>query len=252
MMYVGKEIDKEATTLDAECRIKLFRENFAFYKATFDSWCKYLISENAAVNGRIACISRKPMIGCISHKLNLDVNAMTKSDQSLSPVIEYVHEAMKSARSSKNAAMPRNLTDLRPFLPNDTRWSGKQEILERYGKFFTQLEKASMNYDSNIELNTALRFTLKVEKCSKMLQEINLITKVHQGSSCTPMRCAEYKEALLESIETDKDDRCSKLYGCKLKVNHIGTYNALERGVIKLQHAQEYQLTRAEKLLFVH
>ena len=51
---------------------------------------------------------------------------------------------MVSAKTRlKNAAILRNLTDLKPKLDNDTRWSGKFEVLQRFGRLRDDLIEVS-------------------------------------------------------------------------------------------------------------
>lgn len=68
----------EATTSNAESHIGLFEKTFEWYELNLHEWCVCFIADNAAVNMRISRFSNKPHIGCANHKLNLEVNKMTK------------------------------------------------------------------------------------------------------------------------------------------------------------------------------
>lgn len=81
------------------------------------------------MNRRTARIAGKPHIGCASHKLNLEVREMLCKHPDLCGVIKSVHDIMKMAKSLKNQAILRNLTDLKPILHNKTRWSSQSDML---------------------------------------------------------------------------------------------------------------------------
>ena len=93
------------------------------------------------------------MIGCLSHKVALDVKGMKATDGVLDETIEEVHDTMKQCRKLKNAAVLRNLTALAPTLPSDTRWSGDYETLKRFSEIRDDIIEASEHPDSNISVN---------------------------------------------------------------------------------------------------
>lgn len=111
----------EDTCFDAHAHIQFFRETMEFYGQTIEKWCTCLIADNASVNKSVSRILNKPHIGCLSHKLHLDVWDMISNYQELSDVIDSVQNTMKGARTLKNAAVLRNITDLTPVLPKVTR-----------------------------------------------------------------------------------------------------------------------------------
>lgn len=88
-----------------------------------------LIADNTSVNHKIARLYQKQVIGCMSHRLNLQVNAMIEQHQDLSNILDQVHETMISAKQLKSAAVLRKLTEYKPILHNRTRWSSKSETL---------------------------------------------------------------------------------------------------------------------------
>lgn len=92
---------EEATESNAQAHLHYFREVFPYFEQEFDSWSVCLVAENASVNKKIARICEKPMIGCMSHRLNLDINDMVETDDDLAHVLEKVNGKMKETRSLK-------------------------------------------------------------------------------------------------------------------------------------------------------
>ncbi len=112
---------EEVTAFHAEAHLSFFHDTFSFYNIDFDDWCICLLADNASVNKRIAKLSGNSLVGCISHKLRLDINDMLRKDGSLLKTISDLQDVMKNARGLKTAAVLRNLTSSAPILPNDTR-----------------------------------------------------------------------------------------------------------------------------------
>lgn len=91
--------DHEAVTFGEEAHIRYFCEAMRFYDLNFSTWTKCLIADNRSVNRRIASITAKPHIGCVSHKLNLEVHYMITEYIDLSTTITDMHETMRVAKS---------------------------------------------------------------------------------------------------------------------------------------------------------
>ena len=90
--------DDEATKFDAEAHIAFFRDVMKFYNCDFSKWCHCFIADNASVNLRISRLSKKPHVGCISHKLNLEVNHMVQNHADMERVINSIHETMRAVK----------------------------------------------------------------------------------------------------------------------------------------------------------
>ncbi len=89
------------------------------------------MAENCSVNKRIAILLNKPHVGCLSHKLNIEIDEMIDFDVLLSSTLNQVHETMTQCRMKlKKSAILQNLTDLSPIVPNQTRWSSKLEMIK--------------------------------------------------------------------------------------------------------------------------
>ena len=71
---------------------------------------------------------------------------------------------MKSAKTLKNAAIPRNLSDYTAITPNKTRWSGKFLMVKRFLQIKDDLITACEHENSHINIDTTIRFESKVSQ----------------------------------------------------------------------------------------
>lgn len=130
----------EKIWFNAATHLEFFRQNFTFFGQDLDKWCVCVFCENYNRNRKIATDCEKPMVGCYSHKLNLEVNKMIDDVVDLNRVVKSIHKTMKAAKwRLKNPAMLRNITTLRPLLTNATRWSGKCNMVNRFVRTRPQL-----------------------------------------------------------------------------------------------------------------
>eukprot|EP00171_Calliarthron_tuberculosum_P022474 IDg22474t1 len=160
--------DCEATSFTAECHLKFFNDTLAVFGTTVADWCVCFIGDNASVNLKLARISETPHVSCLSHKLNLELNQMASKHIDLGRTIDHVHDTMKSVKTRlKNSAVLRNLTDLRPVMHNQTRWSGKISMLKRYGEIHEELVEASNHTDAEIPIHGGAGFITKVNKYTR-------------------------------------------------------------------------------------
>ena len=245
----------ETSSFNAEAHLNFFEQVLKFYNLQFNKWCRCLIGDNASTNLRIAKISGIPHVGCASHKLHLEVNAMVSNHIDLKNTIDSVRETMSDARSKlKNAAILRNITDLRPKLDNDTRWSGKFEILKQFAKMRDDILEAAEHPDCDIKMNKSNAFANKTNRYVRMLKEINDVTRSLQSDGHTLADCRDDINALIEAVTDEKDDINSVFYGCRLGKKYIGVtapivkYPAFESGAYKLLKGFERDLTDEEKI----
>ena len=250
----NNDIDDEAVSFNAATHLEFMRDNLSFFKCDFDEWIICLISHNCSTNRKIAKDCGKPLVGCLNHKLNLQVNQMIRNMPELKKQIDSVHNTMAAARNGlKNAAVLRNLTELHPIVPNDTRWSGKSLMLSRYVTIRDDLLTASRNKNASLQIDSSSNFFTKVKNSQRMLSEINIVTQLLQTEGRTLSACRGDIEILLKEIEKSVDKPDRKLYNCKLTdeylaVNsHLSTNPLFETAVVKLQEGQANQLTRGEK-----
>ncbi len=178
---------------------------------------------------------------------------MIANDETLSGVLFSVSETMKSARRLKNAPILRNATDLRSVISNDTRWSGKYRMLEQFVKINAQLcDVAEDAYDDLIiEWNPDL--LEKAQRFVWMLDEIEEVAKSLQTSGHTLAACRDDLQKLTNVVDSQRGRPGCRLYRCQLRSDYIAenasivTCPAFERGVVKIQSAQENLLDRQEK-----
>lgn len=114
---------------------------------------------------------------------------------------------MTSAETKlKKAAVLGNITDLRPTLDNGPRWSGKFEIFARFDRMRDDLIEASEDEDTDLVLNASPVFANMTRKYSRMLHEINCVTKYLQSNGHRRTDCRDDLEALIEAVHDEMDN----------------------------------------------
>ena len=84
---------------------------------------------------------------------------------------------MIQAKELKNSAVLRTLTDLHPEIHNETRWSGKCKMLQKWIRIRSELIETSSHQDSNIDINDNTAYKKnRVTKFTKWTKEANVIT----------------------------------------------------------------------------
>lgn len=244
----------ESTKFSAEVHIEYFREAFKFHNLDFDKWCVCLLGDNASVNLRMSRLINKPFVGCSNHKLNLDVNDMVRNSRDLSATIDNVHNIMKHVKSRlKNSAKLRNLTNLRPVIHNETRWSGKHAMLKRFCEIKEELVQVCD--EDNVNLPDILEgsLTRKAARYERMLGAINVVQVKMQKKMCSLSFCRDAMDTLIEAINEEKVYRGSVLFACTLTAAHIAPdarcvkYPAFESAIVKIQKGYEESLTKTEQ-----
>ena len=69
------------------------------YGIDLDPWCLCIIADNAKVNFKIARILQRPMVGCPSHKLNLEIKHMVRNTSPLNTVVTAVQNVIKYVKT---------------------------------------------------------------------------------------------------------------------------------------------------------
>lgn len=168
----------ETTAFNAEAYVNFFRETFEIYGIRFEYWCVALIGDNVSSNKKMSSITGISHVDCASHWLNLEVKTMLESHSDLRHTIVSVHDTMKAVKTKmKSAYVLRNLTELRPVLHNDTRWSGKVALLRCFSKIRDKLVEASEHHDAECTVNASVTFLRKSQKYEAMFSEIDIVTK---------------------------------------------------------------------------
>eukprot|EP00171_Calliarthron_tuberculosum_P022099 IDg22099t1 len=109
-----------------------------FIKASLEVYDRSLenviafVSDNCSVNQHLSSLAGVPLIGCVAHKFNLAVEAWCEAVDGLSDALKCLRELMAKLRTLKNAAKLRELSHLGAILPNETRWTGKYQMVKRF------------------------------------------------------------------------------------------------------------------------
>ena len=121
---------REAIEFNAETHAEHYKNILRhYYGVDCGKWARFSLADNTSTNLKIARLLRIPHVGCKNHQFALDVNDYINNWGTGTTVIDQVHETMKSVKAKlKDAALLRRFTDLKPSLPNATRWSGKKEM----------------------------------------------------------------------------------------------------------------------------
>ena len=250
----GNESEDETAKLYAEVHQKICDEVLSLYGQKLNQWCTCLIADNTNLNCKIARLCGVPHIWCNSYKLNLEVNSMMNRHADLKSTISCIHDLMRAAKSGlKNAALLRNLTELRPVLNNETRWSGKFLMLQRFTKIRNELIDVSNNEDGSIPINVSIPFSNKVAKYAEILGEMDVVTRQLQKKGYTLADCRQDLDTLIEAVEQDKTKHGSRLHNCRLGTTCISPQSSIvdnvdfETAVAKIQKGNLSDLSTVEK-----
>ena len=244
----------ETTEFNSTAHIRQFETVFNFFHQNIHEWAVCQISDNCSLNLCIANIMEIPHVGCLNHKLHLDINDMIDRDYRLLQTIKSIQTTMSDCKSKlKSRALLRNLTDLAPITHNTTRWSGKYDMLKRFNQIRGDLISAAKHENASIRINDSNVFKEQAQKFENMLKYFNIATKELQKQKSSLHSCRCVIDSLLEEIEAKKDDIDSDLYDCKFfpkRVSIKGTLSPssdFESGVCKIQSDSIGLMTEAEK-----
>jgi len=247
------DIEEQVVEFNAENHVRHFREMFDFYNISINDWVICQTCDNAPVNKKIAKLLQIPHVTCKSHALNLEVNYMTRLNHQLKTALNSVHETMLSCKQKlKNSALLRNLTDLKPIIHNQTRWSGKFYMMQRFLRIRTELIEISNDDRSDIVVNSSNGFRAKCEKFSSWLNHINNVTLFLQKRLLTLEKCRGVLDILIDDVERYGNQRGSPLEGCTLGVKYIACDSDItsdpdfENGVVKIQRNMVHTMTPEE------
>ncbi len=160
--------DYLTANFNAEAHLNFYSEILQFYKVKLSEWCICFVVDNPSTNIRIAKLAGIPYVGCNSHKLHLEVNVLVESHPDMRQNIDSVRDVMREAKTRlKNATVLRNITRLKPKLDNDTRWSGKYEVLRRFELMRNDSVEASQHSDCNLTVHDS---SLSFKKVGNILE----------------------------------------------------------------------------------
>lgn len=117
--------------MGAEQHLEFIKESLDVYRKSLANVVAF-ISDNCTVNRRLSTLTSIPLLGCVAHKFNLAVEDWCASTPGLIDALKSVRELMAKLRTLKNAAKLRELTHLGALLPNETRWTGKFDMIQRF------------------------------------------------------------------------------------------------------------------------
>ena len=249
----------ETTEFNSVAHIRQFETVFDLFHQDVHRWAVCLISDNCSVNLKISRLMELPHVGCLNHKLQLDIQDMIDSDSRLSHTINSIHQTMQKCKSSlKNRATLRKITDLSPIVHNQTRWTSKFAMIQRFNRIRNDLIQAASEENTSISLNTSEIFKEQSIHYGKMLSLFNIATVELQKKKATLHECRCVIEALVDTIEKEKCDTESPFHDCKFKPNRINLKGKLspdsnfESGVCKIQMQAQGLMTEDEKTACRH
>ena len=89
----------------------------------------------------------------------------------------------------RNRAMLRNLTYLVPVVYNQTRWSGKLLMLQRFIRSHDSLKEVAEDEVSTVSMNIAQVFEQKVVRCTVQLEQISQIIRYSKTENLSLPNC---------------------------------------------------------------
>jgi hypothetical protein len=172
----------------------------------------FLISDNTALNPKVALDLGVPFIGCMSHRLNLAVNRYFDHSRNVEACLVQLHDLMSSLRSIKlRAALRAENMHLSPIVRNKTRWSSTFAMLERF--FSDGFEDAvsavcrkRTNFRSLAEQTAFASKQLSPESRSVLksllddLNSVEEVTKLLQTEGLTLLTAQDAITVLLERV----------------------------------------------------
>ena len=127
-------------------------------------------------------------------------------------------------------------------------------MLKRFQQIHTELIDVSNDDASDLPIDCTLTFANKVHKYTRQLHEIDVVTKYLQTHGLTLSEGRAALDALIECVESDKNDPQKPLYQCRLGKHYIAPDSAIvpnphfESGVVKIQEKCFHALTDCEKV----
>ena len=158
-------------------------ESLAIYNKNLHN-ILFLVGDNARVNGAIADLCGKNLIGCASHLLNLELKALFETP-AIIIVIEKVSQLMQKLKNNNASGRLKRLTELKPIIKQDTRWSSTYNMLSRYdelskylnSRFFEKNlidEKYFLSNDEEKDAIQLLKYLKEFQDATALLQKNDL------------------------------------------------------------------------------
>ena len=240
-----------ATDFGAQTRVENINEVFQFYEVDAEEWVSCIIQDNCSTNNSISSLMNVPHVGCLSHKLALQVKKMFAEDALLRVILESFQQTMTACRMKlKCRASLRNMTDLATMVPCKTRWSGQYLMLQRFNRIRNEIAAVANEQDSHVAIDVRPVFVKRCEHYEKMLRDIHDATVMLQKEGLNLSDCRFALSSLTEEIELQKNGKESPFYRFKLVESYISVDNAahslFESGVLKILRGNTESLTDSE------
>lgn len=250
----GNDVYQEATNFSAERHVRQFEDIFNMYGVNVHMWTLAQLTDNCSTNKLIANMMEVPHVGCLNHKLHLDIQDMVTSDSALENIITEIGKTMVDCKSKlRNRALLRNLTSLSPVTHNDTRWSSKYQMICRFNRIRTELLATADSENASVRINASNSFKLEALRYEKMLQFFDIATLELQKRGATLYECRVVIDALVESIDANSEIAHSAMFDCRFTPKRVllkGIHSPnshFESGVAKIQSGEVGLMTQQEK-----
>jgi len=217
---------EETIEFSAKRHKEFIHSTFCYFDVVSQEWILCQGTDNTSVNRKLARLLKVPQVGCLNHRLALDVNDMINATPSLKDQIENIAKVMTECRASlKNAAILRNLTDLKPEKCNATCWSSKFLMMDKCKRMWKDIKVAADHKGASDaldqELNRENAHHHAVCKSTKMLKTFNLVTVSLQTRAASLIQCRKLIDFLMNEINNNRNKADSPLYKCKFAGNRV-------------------------------
>ncbi len=155
----------------------------------------FLIGDNVSTNKSLSRITNIPFIGCASHRFNLAIRDILKTEQF---IIDKVLQVMVRLHDLLLSAKLRRLTHLRPVLSTETRWSSVYEMLRRYIRIREHLSSLDSEEIDDIALTN--HDNRRVDTLMKQLEPLESVTKALQDDTTTVSDARALFDAVTEKF----------------------------------------------------
>lgn len=261
------EVINAAVTFNAQQHIEYFEYALGEYGITFeDNFITNQICDNAAVNLKIGRVLGIPTVGCNNHKLNLEVEKFVR--ENCAKLIECVRRTMAALKNCQTLRdRLRNKTHLQPVVYNETRWSGKLQMLQKWLRIhqFCEVINQEISMDPNAGPNTRTipmfvprgidphHMEAEVKKYAKFLSHFENTHKKMQTSMITLAECRNQLDGWVVKKENAVSNDTSNELFLKLELKYIKADSSIvknadfESGVVKIQNKEIDEMNQAER-----
>ena len=194
-----------------------------------------LIGDNCSTNTATAKLCKVPMFGSRSHRLNLAVEKYIA--KFLGEEERCIGELMSKLSNLKEAGKLRQKTHLRPVKKNVTRWLGTIKMFDRFKQLQGKFDEKAVG------IAKLMPTYIQQETISKHMQTLHDLKSVTLSMQSESLTIAESEELFMSIITEFPAFDFAEYLGPNA---HIIENKSFESALIKIQNAQESQLTDAE------